>query len=58
MLPQRRQQRQQRQAENGEIVAVNALEQPDRRPFEPIGADRGRESHRLRAREPRRVHRR
>lgn len=33
----------QRQAENGEIIALYALEETQRRPFEPISADRGKD---------------
>ena len=43
-------QRQERQAENGEMVAVDALEQMDAEPFELVGADARRD----RGRRPRR----
>ena len=41
MLAQRGEQRQQRQAENGEIVAVDLVEELDAEPFDLVGADGG-----------------
>ena len=44
MFAQGGQQRQQRQAQNGEIIAGDGFEQPDRRPFQAIAADRGQDA--------------